>query len=135
MLDTNAFDAIADDEALGALVLQAIADKRLRLVTTPVQEEQLAAVPDPSRRKALRRLPREVVPVPAAPGDDYAAVWAGQPKHVADAVIADATRTRCDVLVTQDRRLSERAAERGLVVWDVTRLAQSLRSTERDRRV
>ena len=126
MVDTNAFDAIADDEVLRDLVVRAIAEKRLKLVTTPVQEEQLAAVPDPRRRKALRRLPREVVPVPDLPGDDYAAVWAGQPKHVADAVIADAARASCDVLVTHDRRLTERAAERGLVVWDVSRLARSL---------
>jgi predicted nucleic acid-binding protein len=126
MVDTNVFDAVADDEALRAVVLQAIAQKRLRLVTTPVQEEQLAAVPDPRRRKALRRLPREVVPAPPRPGDDYAAVWAGQPKHVADAVIADTARARCDVLVTEDKRLAQRAAERGLAVWDVDRLARSL---------
>lgn len=115
MLDTMVFDAVADGtpEALAALD-RAVRDGELALFTTTVQEAQLAAVPDPVRRKALRRLSREVLP-PEDPGDVL-------DRHRADAVIAATAAARCDVLVTEDRWLTEHAAGRGLTVWPVARL-------------
>jgi predicted nucleic acid-binding protein len=93
----------------------ALRERRLALFTTPVQEAQVAAVPDPRRRKQLRTVPREVVPTRES-------VSAGARRHIADAMIADAAIARCDLLVTEDRRLTERSLAQGLEVWNVARL-------------
>lgn len=115
MLDTMVFDAVAEapDDVRAALE-QRVRDGELTLFTTTVQEQQLAAIPDPSRRKTLRRLHREVLP-PEDPG-------AVLDRHHADATIAATARARCDVLVTEDRWLAEHAAARGVEVWPVVRL-------------
>jgi predicted nucleic acid-binding protein len=128
MIDTNVFDRLVDDAAALEAVAQAVRDRRLALFTTPVQEAQVAAVPDPVRRKRLQRVPREVVPPAPAVGAEFAAVQAGRTKHTADAVIAETARTRCDVLVTEDARLAERAGDRGLGVWGVIRLVEWARA-------
>jgi predicted nucleic acid-binding protein len=113
MIDTMVFDRLVDDPEAFAAVAQAVREHRLALFTTPIQEAQVAAVADPRRRKQLRTVPREVVPTR---GD---AVADGR-RHVADAMIAETARARCDVLVTEDRRLTERA--QGVEVWNVDRL-------------
>jgi uncharacterized protein YaiI (UPF0178 family) len=114
MIDTMVFDRLVDDPDAFEAVNQAIREHRLALFTTPVQEAQVAAVADPRRRKQLRSLSREVVP---AAGYD-----AASSRHAADAAIADATAARCDVLITEDRRFTERALAQGLDVWNVNRL-------------
>ena len=113
MLDTMVFDAVADGGA-GDAVGAAVRDGRLALFTTTVQEAQLAAVPDPVRRKALRRLGRVVLP-PVDPGDVL-------DRHHADATIAATARAGCDVLVTDDRWLRDYAAGLGVTVWSVADL-------------
>jgi predicted nucleic acid-binding protein len=118
MIDSMMFDRLVEDADAFDAVSQAIRERRIALFTTPVQEEQIAAIPDPVRRKQLRRLPREVVPP--------AVVVEGPLKHVADTVIAQTARARCDVLVTEDRRLAEEAAEDGIDVWDPPRLLRWL---------
>ena len=122
MIDTMVFDRLVDDPEAFAAVSRAIREHRLALFTTPVQEAQLTAIPDRRRRKQLQSLPREVVP---APGDR--AVYTVGPRHLADAMIADAAAATCDVLVTEDRRFTERAIAQGLEVWDVGRLLAKVR--------
>ncbi len=65
MLDTMVFDALHADPAGREAVLEAVRAGELLLCTTHVQEDQLAAIPNPVRRKALQRLPRHVVPASA----------------------------------------------------------------------
>ncbi len=115
MIDTMVFDRLVDDPEAFEAIAQAVRERRLALFTTPVQEAQLAAVADPRRRKQLRTVPREVLPT----RDD--AVADGR-RHVADAMIADTALARCDLLVTEDRRLTERSLAQGLEVWNVERL-------------
>ena len=117
MIDTMVFDRLVDDPEALAAVSRALRERRLALYTTPVQEAQVAAIPDRRRRKQLQSLPREVVPVVGA-----RAVYTAGPRHLADAMIADAAGERCDVLVTEDRRFTERALAQGLEVWNVDRL-------------
>ncbi len=134
MIDTMVFDALDADPAGRDVVLAAIARGHLRLVTTHVQERQLADIRDPVRRKALQRLPREVVasaaPVVAVsrsgrpvlgPSPETHAIRRG-PRHVADDVIAEATRARADLLVTEDRRLADDDRGRGVDVWNTDAL-------------
>lgn len=140
MIDTMVFDALHADPPGREAVLAAIAAGRLRLVTTHVQERQLADIRDPVRRKALQRLPREVVPTSApilavardgrprmAPSPETRALRIG-PRHVADHVIAEAARAHADLLVTEDRRLAEEATGAGLETWTVQALTRWARA-------
>jgi predicted nucleic acid-binding protein len=115
MIDTMVFDRLVDDPEAFAAISQAVRERRLALFTTRVQEAQIAAVSDPRRRKQLRTVPREVVPTRENLSADAR-------RHVADAMIADAAMARCDLLVTEDRRLTERSLAQGLEVWNVARL-------------
>ncbi len=135
MIDTMIFDAVSDDGEAGNRAVQAaIRFGRLRLLTTHVQEGQLADIGDPVRRKRLQRLPREVVPSGApvlgvarsgrarlGPSAETDAVVRG-PRHARDEVIAIAALQHADVLVTEDRRLARDARERGLPVWTAAEL-------------
>jgi hypothetical protein len=55
MLDSNAFDALALDDHVRAVVDSAVEAGTLDLVVTHVQMDELDATPDP-KRAALRRL-------------------------------------------------------------------------------
>ena len=134
MIDTMVFDGLSADPAGRDAVLAAIAAGRLRLVTTHVQEHQLAGIRDPARRKALQRIPREVVPTGApvlavdrsgrpvlGPSAETDALRRG-PRHVADAVIAEAARAHADCLVTEDGRLAADARRGGIATWTVNEL-------------
>lgn len=135
MIDTMVFDLLVDGSGALEAISNAVQDGRLALFTTHVQEDQITAVGDRPRRERLQAVPREVIPssvlvvgfsrldqAAIGPGGDYSAVYAGRPKHVADAVIADTAGARCDVLVSEDARLTGRARERGLNVWSVEQL-------------
>ena len=138
MIDTMVFDALHADPPGRDAVLSAIRTGRLRLVTTHVQERQLADIRDVVRRKALQRIPREVVATAApvlavarsgrpalGPSAETDAIVRG-PRHVADDVIAQAALAHADCLVTEDRRLAEDARTRDLETWavkDLTRWA------------
>jgi predicted nucleic acid-binding protein len=117
MIDTMVFDRLVDEPGAFEAMSRAVRARRLALFTTPVQEAQVAAVSDPRRRKQLRTVPREVLPSSL----DRDVVADGR-RHIADAMIADTALVRCDLLVTEDRRLSERSLAQGLDVWTVDRL-------------
>ena len=131
MIDTMVFDVLHADPSGRDAVLAAIRAGRLRVVTTHVQEGQLADIRDAVRRKALQRIPRVVVgtaaPVLAVarsgrpalgPSAETDAIVSG-PRHMADDVIAGAALAHADCLVTEDRRLAEDARARGVETWGV----------------
>ncbi len=134
MVDTMVFDVLEADPSGRAAVLEAVRDGELLLCTTHVQEDQLAAIRDPVRRKALQRLPRQVLPAAGgvagvlrtgrvrytddAEGD---ALRLGS-RHAQDDLIADAAIRGADVLVTEDRRLIAATRQRGLPVWQTAEL-------------
>ena len=108
------FDALHDDPDGRAAVLEAVRLGELALLTTHVQEDQVAAIRDAVRRKALQRLPRTVVPssvtVDGVARTGQARVNANSHyarmrdvRHFQDSLIADATAARADLLVTDDR--------------------------------
>lgn len=135
MLDTMVFDLlVADDEGRRA-VLDAIGADRLRLRTTHVQEDQLAAIPDESKRAHVAEIPREIVPTSVMVWGTSKwgmASWGGSAEyeairhdenHIEDAMIAATATTDAHVLVTEDKRLRNRARERLRVpVWDAKQL-------------
>src|SRR4051812_24873793 len=107
MIDTMVFDRLVDDPEAFEAVKRALRERRLALFTTRVREAQIAAVSAPRRRKQLGPAPRGVVPTREGLATDAR-------RHVADAMIADAALARCDLLVTEDRRLTERSRAQGL---------------------
>lgn len=147
MLDTMVFDALHADPFGREAVLDAVRARELMLCTTHVQEDQLAAIPDPVRRKALQRLPRQVVPAAAGVAgvfrtgrvqftdDDAGDALRFGSRHAQDDLIADAAGLRADVLVTEDRRLIQATRERGMPVWqtaDLVAWALALREDARE---
>jgi rRNA-processing protein FCF1 len=104
MLDTNIFDLIAADES-GRLLSGLENDAGIALYVCEAQLAELGALNDAARGEALvalaRGLCRSVAAVlpPRASG-----------KHARDAVILATAAQCCDLLVTQDRGLRERAA-------------------------
>ena len=94
---------------------------------------QVAAIRDPVRRKALQTLPRTVVPSPVvvegvtrtgrarvSPNNAYARMR--DVRHFQDSLIADATAARADLLVTDDRRLAREAHDLGNDHWSSAEL-------------
>jgi predicted nucleic acid-binding protein len=135
MIDTMVFDALHDDPEGRAAVLAAIRFGELRLLTTHVQEDQIAAIRDPVRRKALQKLPRTVVPsavrVEGVTRTGRARVSVDSPyarmremRHYQDGLIADASAARADLLVTDDRRLAREAFDLGNDVWSSAELLE-----------
>ena len=135
MIDTMVFDALHDDPDGREAVIDAIRHDELHLLTTHVQEDQLAAIRDHARRKALQQLPRTVVPSTVVvdgvtrtgrarvnPASTYARMR--DVRHFQDSLIADATAARADLLVTDDRRLAREAFELGNDVWSSTELLE-----------
>jgi hypothetical protein len=61
MVNSNIVDCLLDRQAESAIVQAAIADGRLVLRITHVQQDELAAARDPTRRAALMGI-LEVVP-------------------------------------------------------------------------
>ena len=62
MLDTNVFDLIVADAPLAEAVRDAAVAGRITLVTTHIQEDQIAAIRDDEKREAILRIPRSVEP-------------------------------------------------------------------------
>jgi predicted nucleic acid-binding protein len=133
MIDTMVFDALHDDPDGRAAIVDAIRHDELVLLTTHVQEDQIAAIRDSARRKALQKLPRTVVPSSVVvegvtrtgrakvnPNSSYARMR--DVRHFQDSLIADATAARADLLVTDDRRLAREAFDAGSDVWSSAEL-------------
>jgi predicted nucleic acid-binding protein len=131
VLDSNAVDPLLDDRALCARVLAAVARGSLRVLYTHVTVGQIAATPDAARRVDLARVLREVgEPVATAAFVlDYSRLGMARLEGSArlddfrapggdtwDALIAVTAAEDGAILVTQDRRLANRACKAGVLV-------------------
>jgi predicted nucleic acid-binding protein len=114
MLDTNVYDLVVARRDLAERLNHAVEDGAIEVLRTRVQEEEIARIPDASRRAAMRRVRGRTVPVSDAP-------WQGMPRGGApseDALIVATAEESADVLVTEDRELAKQAKAGGrLEVW------------------
>jgi hypothetical protein len=134
MLDTNVFDRVEAEPGLEPLLHRLIGEGALDVVVCHVQNDEIAAIPDPDRRRALERTPRRTVPSsvfvfdvsrfgmarlgePEFRGVDYDAIAGPGRRHARDAVIARTAAEEADVLVTEERRLANALAGKPLPVW------------------
>ena len=113
LIDSMIFDAI-DDAGLTALVDRLTSARRLELLATPTSIAQVAAIPDPARRRRLRRV--RVLVVPPADGDPSVHDLLAALRHNPgvghdDALIAAAAAIHNVPLVTEDRDLGAAVAE------------------------
>lgn len=62
MLDTMIFTYVVDDAAFAKVVRDAADCGSITIITTHVQEDQIAEIPDEEKREAISLIARTVVP-------------------------------------------------------------------------
>ena len=140
MLDSNIFDEIIKTPGLAGQLRSLTASGRLDIVVTHVQEDELAGIQDIEKRRAIRQVPRRLIPTAVfvldvsrlgqarlGEGDEggleYDTLHGENPKRVRDAVIAltaAAEAEGVEAFVTVDDRLARRvrAKAKTLKVWN-----------------
>jgi len=136
MLDTMIFDHIIADVPLAKAIGQAVEAGRITLVTTHIQEDQIAKISDEGKRDAISRIPRRVVSTTGLalgvsrlgmvePADNATSammerIGRRHLRTVKDAPIAASARDKADAIVTEDKTLRKRIPRVGLKVTVVT---------------
>jgi predicted nucleic acid-binding protein len=119
MLDTNVYDLVVARAGFTARLQQAVRAGAVEILRTRVQEEEIARIPDPKKRAALRKIPgRRIETVSPPPGP-----WPSD-----DALIAMTAEAEADALVTEDKELRERVAATRLEVWRFDQLVDFIGS-------
>jgi predicted nucleic acid-binding protein len=122
MLDTQIFDRIAETPGLVHDINALAASGSLIILTTHIQEDELASLPDVKKAGEIKKIVRTQVPTAGSIYDlsrfGAATYGDGSPsgitidqvrspskKHSADALIATSASQHADILVTEDARL------------------------------
>jgi predicted nucleic acid-binding protein len=143
VLDSNVIDPIADRPGAYEAIRAAVDAARLEVLFTHITVEELAGIPDPERRSLLLLVLIDLghlIPTGAAVvgfsrldfcrlNDDTEALDAfrsGNIDHTRDALIAATAQFEQCALVTNDKRLTGRARERGVEVLTVFDLLSEL---------
>ena len=140
MLDTNIFDRIVATWGLTREIRRLVKSGALTTLTTHIQEDELAKAPL-WKRVRFARVPR----VRVATSDfvighsrfDQARLGAGErleeirgtAKHTNDGLIAATALAESAALITEERRLTLRASDAGVTVWDFGRFRAWVEST------
>jgi hypothetical protein len=119
------FDKIADEPGAAALIRRLSRQGVVKVLVTHVQEDQIAAIPDPARRKQLKSaVPRRVVP---AHGAIHDVSKYGMARYASEPVARDLTAI--------EKRNKARDALIGVTAkWDGATLVTG-RSSERTHRL
>jgi hypothetical protein len=131
MPDTMVFDFIVETPGLLDSVIKLAAEEQIEILTTWVQEEQLAAAPTEKQALFATVPRREVGPGVfvlgvsrigvdrLGPSEPYEHVRGdGGNKHVSDAMIAATASMDDAILVTNDGRLTRRATHQAVAVMN-----------------
>jgi predicted nucleic acid-binding protein len=118
LIDSMVFDAIADEDLLPT-VDRLTSAHALELLADVVGIAQVAAIPDPARRKRLQRVRVLVVPPVGERDPVVAALRAERGIDREDALVAAAAAAQGVPLVTEDRALRAAVAHRlpGTPCW------------------
>ena len=136
MLDTMIFTHIVGDAAFATVVRDGARSGSVTIVTTHIQEDQIADIRDGEKREAISHIPRTVVPTTGfaldvsrlgmarfADEETSATIERIGRRHlgtVKDALIAASTRDEADAIVTHDKTLRRRIRREGLNVTLLT---------------
>lgn len=147
IFDSNVYDIFADDEILRRTLLVAIDARRIQLLTTRVQRDELSAVADTRRRERLLAVLTLAKPVAtggfvvgssrigearllsesdAKQFDDTMRNGMSDARGTNDALIISTAKFEAAVLVSQDRRCRARASRAGVSTTDVEGFVQHL---------
>ena len=132
MLDTMIFDRIVATWGLTRRIRGLVEVGALTILTTHIQEDELAEIPSWWKRARIARIPRVRVPTSEFVWDvsrwDEARIGTGEPleqirgtkRHTKEGLIGATALVESAVLVTEERRLKRRASDTGVTVWDFT---------------
>jgi len=127
MFDSNVFDKIVSTQGLIDDILALVADERLDIITTHIQEDELNHVSDAEKRQAVMRVPWRIIETSGAiygvskygqakygngnvQGHKLQDIHKGNPKHAEDALISLTALKQVDVFVTEDERLRNKVS-------------------------
>ncbi|MSP50109.1 MAG: hypothetical protein EXQ95_12385 [Alphaproteobacteria bacterium] len=121
MLDTNIYDLVVARAGFAARLDRAVRAGHVEILRTPVQEDEIARIPDAIKRTAMRKVPGRKIP---------AVLPASGPLPSEDVLIAMTAAAEADVLVTEDRELREHieATSPRLEIWPFDRLVRFIDS-------
>lgn len=132
MADSMLFDALAEDETVRRSAVTLSRAGRLRIVTTHIQEDELAAVRDLSKYWRIKSIPRSIILTSDFVADvsrlDMARLGDGRAyelirvghHHIGDALIAATAEHEGLTLVTNDRRLTNQTSTKLRVpIWSI----------------
>ena len=138
-LDTNVYNRVGATWGLTRRIRRLTNAGTLTILTTHVQEDQLAGAPW-WKRVRIARIPRVDVPTSdfvighsrlgrarLGTGEPFEQIR-GTTTHTEDGLIGATAFAEDAVLVTEDRRLQSRASEAGVEVWTFTQFAEWVRS-------
>lgn len=125
MLDSQIYDLIINETGMGPFLNQLSTDGKIKILTTHIQRDELNAITDEEKRKAIQDILTELVPTSggvygvsiygqATYGDGSSGgfgindVRSKSKNHTKDALIATTAARDADALVTEDTRLSKR---------------------------
>jgi|RhiMetdeSRZDD1v2_1073273.scaffolds.fasta_scaffold268326_1 hypothetical protein len=128
MIDSNFYDVLAADALLYERCKELRAEGRLKFITTHIQQDQIRATPDASKREALNRIEASLVHTSAFAWDvsrfdlsewtsDQDTVLIeeiigdGNKTDITDALIAITAKYKTDAIVTNDKSLRKRLAK------------------------
>jgi len=125
MLDTNIFDRLDEDPEV---VSELMNRRDLRLFVSTVQLHELEAIPDQQKRERLIELAASLcvtvssdMVVESSSAKMQATTRPASnaaDRHAPDHAITEAAGHRCDILVSEDRKLLEHAVQKSLRVMD-----------------
>jgi predicted nucleic acid-binding protein len=149
MLDSNVHDEVIAVPGFVDRMRVAIATGHIEIVTTHIQKDELARIPDPFKRVATLDVPGTITSTAGAVwgvsrwdqaryGEGtsdikYTDIFKGNSRDIEDALIAITAASEADVLVTQEKKtLVNRILVAGskLAVWDFERLRRYIECLE-----
>jgi rRNA-processing protein FCF1 len=137
LLDNNILDHLIEPPELIRRVITAHESGHVEFLMTSIQHDEMMKVPDSEKRSAMAVIPfvitqaYGVVPGVSKPGlarfgetELIDVVRSPEGNHTEDALHATTAKYEDAVLVTEDQRLTRRARELGVEVWDAQRLIE-----------
>jgi hypothetical protein len=135
------FDLLAESDGRLETVRELVERGELELVETHVQRDEHSRITDPEKRARVRSVPTRSTPTwgfvlgtsrlgeaRLGPAEPIEGVCRGNLDHAEDALIASTALFDGCTLVTNDRRLTNRARKLGVDVWSGDQLLAYLKT-------
>jgi len=145
MFDTNIYDKIIDNLGMVDRLNQLTKEGKLVVLSTHIQDDELARIPDEKKRHAIAEISRKMVTTSGAvwgvskwgkatwgPGGkgkiNIEAIRKGNAEDTEDALIGTTAERDADVLVTEDNRFAERMKRLNpsCEIWNFVKLKEYL---------